>query len=41
MGNGYKIATLTYVGDNLDAIALYNRIGYKVIGHLLEMSWEI
>lgn len=39
--NGYKIATLTCVGDNVNAIALYNRIGYKVIGHLLEMHWEV
>ncbi|MGN0339077.1 MAG: GNAT family N-acetyltransferase [Lachnospira sp.] len=38
--NGYKIATLTCVGDNVNAIAFYNRIGYKVTGHLLEMHWE-
>lgn len=38
---GYKTATLTCSGDNLNAIALYNRIGYKVIGHLLEMHWEV
>lgn len=38
---GYKTATLTCAGDNLNAIALYNRIGYKVIGHLLEMHWEV
>lgn len=38
---GYKQATLSCVGDNARAIALYNRIGYKVIGHLLEMHWEI
>lgn len=38
---GYKSATLTCVGDNVNAIALYSKIGYKVIGHLLEMHWEI
>lgn len=38
--NGYKLATLTCVGDNVRAIALYNNIGYKVVGHLLEMHWE-
>lgn len=38
---GYKMATLTCVGDNVNAIALYNRIGYKVIGHLLEMHWDV
>lgn len=38
---GYKLATLTCVGDNGDAIALYTQIGYKVVGHLLEMHWEI
>lgn len=38
---GYKVATLTCVGDNVNAIALYNRMGYKVMGHLLEMHWEV
>ena len=38
---GYKIATLTCVGDNVNAIAFYNKIGYKVIGHQLEMHWEV
>lgn len=38
---GYKIATLTCVGDNANAIALYNKIGYKVMGHLLEMHFEL
>lgn len=38
---GYKIATLTCVGDNTNAIALYNKMGYKVMGHLLEMHWRI
>ena len=38
---GYKMATLTCLGDNVNAIALYNRIGYKVIGHLLAMHWEV
>ncbi len=38
---GYKMASLTCVGDNAGAIALYSRIGYKVIGHLLEMHWEV
>lgn len=38
---GYRMATLTCVGDNANAIALYNRIGYKVIGQLLEMHWEV
>lgn len=39
--NGYKNASLTCVGDNLNAIALYNRIGYKITGHLIEMHWEV
>lgn len=39
--NGYKLASLTCLGDNMNAIALYTRIGYKVIGHLLEMHWEV
>ncbi len=38
---GYKMASLTCVGDNAGAIALYRQIGYKVIGHLLEMHWEV
>lgn len=38
---GYKIATLTCVGDNSNAIALYNKLRYKVMGHQLEMHWEI
>lgn len=38
---GYKSATLTCVGDNSKAIALYSKIGYKVIGHLLEMHWTV
>ena len=28
-------------GDNSKAIALYSKIGYKVIGHLLEMHWTV
>ena len=39
--NGYKMATLTCVGDNLDAIALYNKMGYRVMGHLLELHWVL
>ena len=38
---GYRIATLTCVGDNSNAIALYNKLRYKVMGHQLEMHWEI
>lgn len=38
---GYKLATLTCVGDNANAIALYNSVGYKVVGHLLEMHWVV
>lgn len=39
--NGYKQATLTCVGNNSNAIAFYDRIGYKVVGHLLEMHFEV
>lgn len=38
---GYKEATLSCTGVNANAIALYNSVGYKVIGHLLEMHWEV
>lgn len=38
---GYKLATLTCLDNNVDAIALYTRIGYKVMGHLLEMHWDV
>ncbi|MGN1340656.1 MAG: GNAT family N-acetyltransferase, partial [Oscillospiraceae bacterium] len=38
---GYKMATLTCLGDNANAIALYSRMGYRVTGHLLEMHWEV
>jgi ribosomal protein S18 acetylase RimI-like enzyme len=38
---GKKQATLTVRGDNLPAIKLYTSLGYKVEGHVLEMSLQL
>ena len=43
---GFEIALYVDTFEEVDmeytkAIAFYNRIGYKVTGHLLEMHWEL
>lgn len=43
---GFEIALYVDTFEEVDmeytkAIAFYNRIGYKVTGHRLEMHWEL
>lgn len=38
---GKKIATLTLMGDNSQAMQLYQKIGYKLIGHIFEVHWDV
>lgn len=38
---GYSQASLSCVGDNEKAIALYLKLGYTISGHLLEMHLDI
>lgn len=38
---GDKEATLTCVGDNIQAISMYFSMGYEVLEHMVEMHFEI
>lgn len=39
--DGKKIATLTVVGNNKPAIQLYQKIGYELMGYIIEVHWDV
>ena len=38
--DGKKIATLTVIGDNKSAMQLYQKIGYELMGYIIEVHWD-